>query len=94
MESKKHKAVSETKVASNIIKAELSKRGMNYFHLQEKLADAGIVEPIENIRNKISRGTLNTIFFLQCLRALGINRLELDAEIDHDLFKKEQKQLE
>jgi hypothetical protein len=74
------------KIGSKIIKAELVKLEMNYFDLERKLAEAGVNESVENIRNKMSRGSINTIFFLQCLRVLGVNKIEFNKFIDKDLF--------
>ncbi|HVV68192.1 MAG TPA: DUF6471 domain-containing protein [Gammaproteobacteria bacterium] len=72
------------KAASNLLRVELAKRGMSYGDLKIKLANIGVVESEANIKNKFSRGTFSTIFFLQCLRALEVKKLELDETIFTD----------
>ncbi len=72
------------KAASKLLRVELAKRGMTYGDLKEKLAHLGVEESEANIKNKFSRGTFSTIFFLQCLRALEVTRLELDETIFTD----------
>lgn len=74
------------KTASKIIKLELLKRDMNYFDLERKLTEAGVNESVEGIRNKMSRGGFSAVFFLQCLRAIGVTNLEFKEEIDKELF--------
>lgn len=65
------------KLATNILKAELAKRGLSYIDLQEKLKQAGIDQTIENIRLKMSRGTFASSFLLQCLWVIGVKTLNL-----------------
>lgn len=59
--------------ASLIIKAELSRRGVSYLELAERLALIGTEETVSGIKGKIHRGTFSFAWFLQCLNALGIN---------------------
>jgi hypothetical protein len=65
--------------ASSIVKSELAKRNLNYIQLKEKLAKIGIYESEVNIRGKIARGSFNVTFFLQCLTAIGVKEVSLDA---------------
>lgn len=67
-----------SKVVLKILKAELLKHDMTYSDLKEKLAAIGVEDSETNIKNKMSRGTFSAIFFLQCLRAMGIKQLILD----------------
>ena len=64
--------------AKNIIKAELSKKGVDYIELAEKLKDIGVEEKQMNIANKINRGTFNFTFALQVFKALGVKKLNLE----------------
>lgn len=66
------------KVVLKILKMELLKREMTYQDLKEKLAIIGVEETETNLKNKMSRGTFSAIFFLQCLKAMGIETLLLD----------------
>lgn len=60
-----------------MLKAELTRRGLTYADLVEKLADIGVVDSEPNIRNKISRGKFTAVFLVQCLIAIGANDLRL-----------------
>lgn len=68
------------KQATNILKAELIKRGISYEDLQEKLAKIGVEETAANINVKINRGTFKFTFFLQVMKAIGANILRIDEE--------------
>lgn len=64
--------------ASNLLKAELKRRGVSYAQLVERLAALGIAEDEKNIRNKLSRGKFTAAYLLQCLEAVGAQTLRLD----------------
>ena len=61
-----------------LLKAELTRKGVTYGHLVGKLADIGVHDTEPNIRNKISRGKFTAVFLLQCLQAIGVERLVFD----------------
>lgn len=63
--------------ASNILKAELKRKGVTYAQLVERLADIGITEKEINVANKLSRGKFSAAFLLQCLTAIGEDHLRL-----------------
>lgn len=63
--------------AANLLKAELKRKGVTYAQLVERLANIGISEKEVNVRNKLSRGKFTAAFFLQCLTAIGTERLHL-----------------
>ena len=62
-----------------ILKAELKRRNVSYKQLADRLDGIGIHESEKNINNKISRGSFTAVFFLQCLLAVGVERLILDS---------------
>ncbi|WP_375201816.1 DUF6471 domain-containing protein [Hyphococcus sp.] len=66
------------KRVSNLLKAELKRKGVTYAGLVEKLAEIGVEEKEANIKNKLSRGKFSAVFLLQCLKAIGNNTLALD----------------
>jgi len=66
----------ETRV-TNILKAELKRKGVTYSQLVEKLADIGISEKEVNIRNKLARGKFSAAFMIQCMDAIGIDNIRL-----------------
>ena len=59
-------------MAANILKAELKRRGITYDQLHEKLLAIGINDTTNSIKVKVSRGSFQFSFFLQCAAAIGI----------------------
>ena len=68
------------KDSSNILKAELSRRGISYAELQKKLAEIGVDETANSISVKVNRGTFSFMFFLQTMRAIGAKTVRLDED--------------
>ena len=64
--------------ASNILKSILTRRNIKYHELAIKLNALRIEETQGSIANKISRGTLSFVFFMQCMEALGIKEFRID----------------
>jgi hypothetical protein len=64
--------------AKRLLRAEMVRRGVSYEDLVQKLAEIGVTETPENIRNKVSRGKFMASFMLQCLRAIGVETLRLE----------------
>ena len=58
-------------LARNLLRGELTKRGLSYARLVERLAAIGIVETEASIKNKVSRGRFPLTFFLQAMAAIG-----------------------
>lgn len=69
-----------SKQATNMIKAELSRKGITYDQLQEKMAALGIDETANAINVKINRGTFSFVFFMQVMKAIGAKTLRLEDE--------------
>ncbi len=67
-----------SKIVTKILKAELAKRGIDYPTLVIKLQDINVNISVEDLRGRMSRGTFSTIFFVQCLRAIGVTSLSLE----------------
>lgn len=63
--------------AKNILKSELARKGVDYETLSVKLKDLGIEESYNSINTKINRGAFTFQFFLQCMKALGIDSVRL-----------------
>lgn len=61
-----------------LLKSEMKRRSLTYADLMSRLADQGIVETEANLRNKISRGSFTATFFMQCLMAMGCDRLDIN----------------
>ena len=66
------------KLASGLLKAELKRRHISYEQLAESLEKIGVKETHASILNKMSRGSFQFTFFLQCAIAVGIKNLRLD----------------
>jgi len=64
--------------ARNILKAEIVRRGMTYERLAKCLRDMNVEETSSSIANKLSRGTFSFVFFLQCMRALGVENVVVE----------------
>lgn len=64
-------------LAAQIIKSELTKRGMKYHDLARHLKLMGINETQASIASKMSRGTFSFTFVMQVCMVLGIERLDL-----------------
>lgn len=77
------------KVVLKVLKAELAKRDMTYKDLKDSLAQIGVQESETNIKNKLARGTFGAIFFMQCLRAMEVKKLEFDETIFEKVKKNE-----
>ncbi|KTC84791.1 MULTISPECIES: DUF6471 domain-containing protein [Legionella] len=65
-------------LASRILKAELKLKDISYEKLVILLEQINIKETKASIVNKMSRGTFQFAFFLQCAAVIGIKNLRLD----------------
>ena len=63
--------------ARGILRAEMTRRGLSYAQLVEKLAEIGIKDDERNVRNKVSRGKFTAAFMLQCLEAIEVENVSL-----------------
>lgn len=64
---------------SNLLKAELKRKGVTYGQLVQRLAEIGVDEKEANIKNKLSRGKFSAVFLFQCLEAIGCEQLRVSA---------------
>lgn len=64
--------------AINVLKAELARSGVDYKELVKRLEAIGVEETYQSIANKINRGTFPFYFFLQCMKALEVDRVRLE----------------
>ena len=66
------------KEARRILKFELARRDLTYKQLLKQLEAIGVEGETErSIVNKVSRGTFSFAFFLMCMRALSIERVDV-----------------
>lgn len=66
--------------AKRLLRAEMTRRGVTYDGLAERLAALGIDDSAVNIRNKVARGKFSAVFLLQTLQALGCRNLRLGED--------------
>ncbi len=66
------------KLAKNMLKAELTRRGISYEMLVAKLKAMGVEENYNSVNTKLNRGTFSFIFALQCLKAMDAKEIRLD----------------
>ncbi|MDD5272365.1 MAG: DUF6471 domain-containing protein [Methylovulum sp.] len=66
------------KVASGTLKAELARASIGYEELTERLAAIGIEETYKAVAAKINRGSFSFAFFVQCMKALGIDNIRIN----------------
>jgi hypothetical protein len=63
--------------ATNLLKSEMARVGVGYEELITRLRALGIDESYKGIANKINRGAFSFMFFMQCMKALGITEIRL-----------------
>ncbi len=61
-----------------LLKSELIRRGISNSDLADMLKKIGVEETKSSIDSKISRGTFSASFFLQCLLAIGCEKIEIE----------------
>lgn len=63
--------------AYQLLKGELGRRKVTYARLQKQLAAMGVEETERSIASKISRGAFSFAFFVQCMRAIGVQQVDV-----------------
>ena len=63
---------------ANLLKAELVRKGISNSDLVGLLEQIGIEETKSSVDSKISRGTFSASFFIQCLTAIGCEKIEIE----------------
>lgn len=63
--------------ATNLLKSEMARAGISYEELISRLQEIGIDEGYKGLANKINRGAFSFVFFMQCMKALGITEVRL-----------------
>lgn len=67
--------------SSNLLKAEIKRRGLSYDDLRIALEKVGIKKSTPNLNKTINSGKFAFSFFLQCVSAIGIKTLRFDELI-------------
>ena len=61
-----------------ILRSEMTRRGITYDDLVVLLSAHGVKETSPNLRNKFQRGLFSAVFFMQCLKAMGVQSIQVD----------------
>ncbi|MBF7074810.1 hypothetical protein ISG33_15515 [Glaciecola sp. MH2013] len=62
-------------LVQRVLKAELSKKGVKYQDLSNKLSAIGVDQSADNLRNKINKGILGADLLLQIMFVLNIKQI-------------------
>jgi hypothetical protein len=74
-------------LAKNLLRAEMMRRGVSFATLPELLANIGVTDTETNLRNKVGRGRFTIVFFLQCMKALGVEWIQIPESIEEGAQK-------
>ena len=72
-------------IAKKILQSELANLGISHEELSSRLRDADVQETKASISNKISRGSFNADFFINCLIAIGRDCIDLKTFINQNV---------
>ncbi|WP_229256220.1 DUF6471 domain-containing protein [Duganella fentianensis] len=64
--------------AKAILRAELARKNIGYKRLSQLLEQIGVEETPSAITNKMHRGSFSFAFYLQCMKAIGLSRVDID----------------
>lgn len=76
-------------LAKNLVRAEMMRRGVSFAKLPDLLAKMGVADTETNLRNKVGRGRFTIVFFLQCMKALGVEWIQMPESIEEGAQKGE-----
>lgn len=65
-------------LVQRLLKTELSKKGIKYQDLSDKLRDVGVEQSADNLRNKINKGILGADLLLQIIFVLNIKQIKYE----------------
>ncbi|MFQ3250911.1 DUF6471 domain-containing protein [Glaciecola sp.] len=65
-------------LVQRLLKAELSKKGIKYQDLSDKLSQVGVDQSADNLRNKINKGILGADLLLQIMFVLNIKQIKYE----------------
>lgn len=63
-------------LVARLLKAEMSKRGIKYQDLSQRLSSIGVNQTADNLRNKVNRGILGADLLLQIMYVLDMRSIE------------------
>lgn len=69
-------------LVQRLLKAEMSKRGIKYQDLSDRLLAIGIHQSADNLRNKVNKGILGADLLLQILFVLNVRKVGREEILD------------
>lgn len=69
-------------LVQRLLKVEMSKRGVKYQDLSDRLLAIGISQSADNLRNKINKGILGADLLLQILFVLNVRKVGREEIMD------------
>ena len=64
---------------ARLVKSEMSVRGVKYQALSDRLAEIGVEQSADNLRNKVNKGIMGAALFLQIMMVLNARPLAMQA---------------
>ncbi|MBC3764758.1 DUF6471 domain-containing protein [Neptunicella marina] len=79
----KHPATAQWRqLVQRLLKAEMSRRGVKYQDLSDRLSSMGIDQSADNLRNKVNKGILGADLLLQIMFVLNVRRIEREDMLE------------
>lgn len=69
-------------LVERLLKAEMSRRGVKYQDLSDRLSSIGIDQSADNLRNKVNKGILGADLLLQIMFVLNVRRIAREDMLD------------
>jgi hypothetical protein len=63
-----------------LLKAELARKGISHSDLVLRLNEVGVKVTKASVASKLSRGSFSAVFLLQCLRAIGCDKIIVGSD--------------
>jgi len=64
---------------ARLVKSEMSMRGVKYQTLSDRLAEIGVEQSADNLRNKVNKGIMGADLFLQIMMVLNARPIAMQA---------------
>ena len=65
-------------VVQRLIKSEMTLKGIKYQELSDKLAEIGVSQTADNLRNKVNKGILGADLLVQLMFVMDVKKVERD----------------
>lgn len=64
---------------ARLVKSEMSMRGVKYQALSDRLAEIGVEQSADNLRNKVNKGIMGADLFLQIMMVLNARPIAMQS---------------